>query len=108
MRKRTWLILIAVIIVGVAGYFIYNGVRQNQQSNSQYQTVTLARGELTSIVGATGTVRARQTALISWSTSGQIANIAAEVGQKVSGGEVLASLDQGSLPRMSSLPLLTL
>lgn len=99
MRKRTWLILIAVIVVGVGGYLIYNGVRQNQQSNSQYQTVTLTRGELTSIVGATGTVRARQTAMVSWSTSGQIAKILVEVGQKVSAGEELATLDQGSLPQ---------
>ncbi|MEN6571337.1 MAG: efflux RND transporter periplasmic adaptor subunit [Anaerolineaceae bacterium] len=99
MKKRTWLILLAVIILAVSGYFIFRGIQQRQKAATQYETVTLARGSLTSIVGATGTVRANQTAMIGWSTSGQIDNISVGVGEKVTAGQEMASLAETSLPQ---------
>ena len=98
MKRRTWIILL-VIVLGVGGYLIYRNAQQTQNATAQYQTITLARGSLTSIVGASGTVRANQTGMISWSTSGQIDNISVGVGEKVSGGQELAALAENSLPQ---------
>lgn len=99
MKRRTILIVAAIIVLAVSAFFIYRSVQQKQQANAQFQTVDLTRGNLTAIVGATGTVRANQTALISWSTNGQIANILVSVGDKVTAGEELANLVETSLPQ---------
>jgi HlyD family secretion protein len=99
MKRRTWLILLAVVVLAVGAFLIYQSVQQGQAAATQYETITLSRGNLTSIVGATGTVRANQTALIAWSTSGQIDNILVGVGEKVAAGQELATLAETSLPQ---------
>jgi HlyD family secretion protein len=98
MKRRNWIILL-VVVLGVGAYFIYQNAQQAQKAAAQYQTVTLARGSLTSIVGASGTVRANQSAMISWSTSGQIETMPVGVGDRVSAGQELASLAENSLPQ---------
>jgi len=84
---------------GGGSFLIYQSVQQGQAAATQYETITLSRGNLTSIVGATGTVRANQTAMIAWSTSGQIDNILVGVGEKVTAGQELATLAETSLPQ---------
>ena len=99
MKRRYIIIVLAVIIVagGIFGYFQYNNARAAQ--TSKYQTQVLAKGSLTSIVGATGTVRANQTSLLSWQTSGRISKINVVEGDKVIKGDILAELDPLSLPQ---------
>lgn len=97
MRKIIiWIIVI--VIVGVGAYF---GVRRYQQSRSaplsQYQTATLQKGNLTVIVGATGTVRTNQTAVIAWQTSGRIESIDVSQDSQVEAYQVMASLAKNSL-----------
>jgi multidrug efflux pump subunit AcrA (membrane-fusion protein) len=50
-------------------------------------------------VGATGTVRADQTAKILWQTSGTVDNVYVQVGQVITSGQTLADLAQSSLPQ---------
>jgi HlyD family secretion protein len=61
------------------------------------QTVPYEKGNLTAIVGATGTVRALQTATLVWQTNGRIEAIDIKVDDKVTAGQKLASLAQSSL-----------
>jgi len=49
------------------------------------------------MVGGTGTVRANQTAVMAWQTSGQIGLIDVEVGDSVSAGQKLADLKRSTL-----------
>ena len=62
-RRLIWIIAAVVVVAAVVtGVILY---RQNQASqNTAYQTLTITRGDLTALVGATGTVRANQTALL--------------------------------------------
>jgi HlyD family secretion protein len=87
---------VAVILIAVAGFFWY---RSNQQAKAagQYETAALKRGSLTSIVGATGTVRAEQTAQLNWQTTGTVDSVLAQEGDSVKLGEKLASLSPTSL-----------
>jgi HlyD family secretion protein len=62
-----------------------------------YQTETVSRGTLTASVGATGTVRAGQTALVIWQTGGRVEAVNVTIGQVVVQDEILASLAQTSL-----------
>ena len=73
--------------------------RQQANTISSLQTVTASRGSLTATVGATGTVRADQTAMILWQTSGIVDNVYVQVGQVITAGQTLADLAQSSLPQ---------
>jgi HlyD family secretion protein len=100
MKKFSIAILI-ILALAVIGYFGYRFFRARQQANtiSNLQTVTTSRGSLTATIGATGTVRADQTAMIPWRTSGTVDNVYAQVGQVITSGQTLADLAQSSLPQ---------
>lgn len=57
------------------------------------------RGKLEVTVGADGIVRAYQTALLLWGTTGEVGHVAVNVGDQVVKGEQLASLEQNTLPQ---------
>jgi HlyD family secretion protein len=100
MKKRTIVIIVVLVVLAIAAIF---GFRQLQQAQTAianaYQTATLDRGELTAIVGATGTVRPNQSAVIVWQTSGQVEDISAHVGDQVAADQELAALLKSSLPQ---------
>ena len=99
-KKKTIIIIVSVVIVlAVGAFFVLNGMNKRAVASAEFETVTLTRGELVAYVGATGTVRANQTAQLAWQTSGRIENIFVEVGQEVAANDVLADLAQNSLPQ---------
>ncbi|HMN60012.1 MAG TPA: efflux RND transporter periplasmic adaptor subunit [Anaerolinea sp.] len=96
--KRAIIILVIVIALGVAGYFGYQAWQKNQAAAAgSFQTAQVTRGGLTALVGATGTVRANQSGVVSWTTSGRIGKLNVGTGDLVSAGQVLAELDPKSL-----------
>ena len=98
MKKRIIIILV-IAALGVGGFFGIRALSQNQAAAraSEFQTTTVQRGNLTAIVGATGTVRSNQTAILSWQTTGRINDIPVKIGEKVKADQVLASLAKSSL-----------
>ncbi len=97
-KRWPWLILAAVVVIVVA-FVVIRGVRSRANAASQYQTTTAQRGSLKAMVGATGTVRARQTAILTWQTTGAIGTVNVQPGDQVKAGDVLASLESTSLPQ---------
>ena len=98
--KRTVIIILIIVILAVTGFFAYQAYQNGQAAaQSSYQTVTVVRSDLTAIVGATGTVRANQSSTLAWQTTGQVSKINVKVGDKVVPNQVLASLDEASLPQ---------
>ncbi len=95
-NARIWLTILVVIIVGAAVVFF---LRARAQANaaSTYQTTTIQNGTLTATIGATGNVRANQTAIITWQTTGTVDGVDVGVGDQVKAGDVLASLSTTSL-----------
>lgn len=91
--RRTWIIVgvVAVILLFVA--FSSGGGEQAPL----FETVAVERGNLQAFVGATGTVRARQSATLTWQTSGVIDSVNVEIGDVVTQDDVLASLVKSSL-----------
>jgi len=96
--KRKW-ILYLVIAGIIAAAFLGLRAWQNARAalNTAFQTEPIQRGNLTASVGATGSVRANQSALLTWQTSGQIGKITVAVGDTVTAGQVLAELEKSSL-----------
>jgi HlyD family secretion protein len=93
--KKFWIAIVVVIIAGV-GFYVW---QKNQQaaSDSTYQTVAAAHGMLTASVGATGTVRAGQSANLTWQTSGRVETVIPVIGDAVKTDDVLATLVQTSM-----------
>jgi HlyD family secretion protein len=85
------IVLLVVVIVAL----IYSG--RSSSTNTTYQTEKVARGNLVATIGATGTVRARQSASLVWQTSGTVDAVNANVGDQVKKDAVLASLSKSSV-----------
>jgi HlyD family secretion protein len=100
MKKKTiYLIVLAVLVI--AGFIAWRFYRQNKQASdtSQYQTTAAERGSLVATIGATGTVRANQTAILAWQTSGSVELVVVSLGEAVTKDQQLAQLAQTSLPQ---------
>jgi len=98
--KRWVYILIAVAVVAAAVIGIVLSRRSRLQSaGAEFQTVEAATGPLTALVGATGSVRANQTATLVFQTSGTVERVRAAIGDRVVEGEELVELASSTLPQ---------
>jgi HlyD family secretion protein len=87
-----WIILAAVIVVLIAVF-----VNSGRETAVLFQTTPVERGNLVATVGATGSVRARQSAMLVWQTNGIVESVNVDVGSVVSANDALASLAKSSL-----------
>ena len=98
---RKWIIAVVVILVVAAGLYFFGPFRGQAQNVApgNLQTAAAERGDLTATIGATGLVRANQTASLAWQTTGTVDEVTVAAGEQVTGGQELASLAQTSLPQ---------
>lgn len=91
--RRTW------IIVGVVTAILLCVVISslNRGEEPLFQTSPAERGDLQAFVGATGTVRAKQSATLIWQTGGIVESVNAEIGDEATKDTILASLSKASL-----------
>ena len=96
---KRWVVILIVAGVLVAGFFGVQAYRQSQarQSIDDLQTEIIAKGDLTATIGATGSVRSNQTALLSFQTGGTVDFVHQSLGEQIFEGEVLATLKRSSL-----------
>ena len=92
------LIVLSILLVLTIAFFWFQNQRQ-VSSQSGYQTVEAHEGSLKATIGATGTVRSNQSAILTWQTSGTIGDIQVVLGEQITKGSTLASLLPGSLPQ---------
>ncbi len=98
MKPKTIITILIIIALAVGGFFIIRNIQQKRAAeSSHYETSVISRGNLTAIVGATGTVRANQTALIAWQTSGLVGEIDVSLDDQVKSDAILANLSRTSL-----------
>jgi HlyD family secretion protein len=96
VRHKTIFIII-LLAVAVVVYFVIRNINKAADTAGTLQTATVERGTLTAMVGATGNVRANQTVILTWQTSGSVEAVDVAIGDTVEAGDVLASLLQTSL-----------
>lgn len=92
--RKTWII---IGVVAVVLLIVIIARARGGDTTSLFQTTPLARGNLTATVGATGTVRSHQSAVLIWQTNGIVDKINVDVGGRVARTDVLASLSKQSL-----------
>jgi HlyD family secretion protein len=94
MKKKNIIIIAGVVVLAIGGFFLYSNYQKAQAAaKSTFETTAAANGDLTAIVGATGTVRSNQSTYLSWTTTGAIQNLNAKLGDTVKRGVPLANLD---------------
>jgi HlyD family secretion protein len=98
LKKNRILLVILLIVASAVSVFMVRG-RQSANTTSQFQTATVVRGNLTATIGATGTVRAKQTAVLIWQAAGTVDTVNVKVGDNVPEGFVMAYLTKTSLPQ---------
>jgi len=90
-RWMKWLIILVVVgsfIAGGAWYFL-----GRDKSTPQYQTATVARGDITQAVTATGQLNPVTNVTVGSQISGMIQKLYADFNSRVKAGEVVAELD---------------
>jgi len=97
-KKRKKIVIPLAVILVLVGLFLVFRPGGGEQAG-QFQTATIERGNLTATVGATGTVRARQTGTLVWQTAGTVEDVNVEIGDQIQAGDVLASISKTSLPQ---------
>lgn len=93
----TLLLLIILAIVGFV-YFKYRQQQAAEQTLKNLETIEYSKGSLAASISGTGTVRANQQAVLSWSTSGTVGDVNVNLGQSVNKDDILMSLDEDNLP----------
>ena len=99
--RRILTIVLVVTIIG-GGIYAYTSYRSQQNMEAMFadlQTVTIGRGPLVATIGATGVVRANQTAVLTWQTTGRVEDVNVKAGDLVPAEGIMATLSQTSLPQ---------
>jgi HlyD family secretion protein len=98
LKKYRNVLIGLLIVVLAASAFIFVR-RSNTDTASQFQTAKAERGNLTATIGATGTVRAMQSALLIWQAAGTVDTVNVKVGDNIPSDFVMAYLAKTSLPQ---------
>ena len=93
-KNKKFVIPVGILLVLAVLFFAFRGDGNTQ---TQFKTEKVGKGELVATVGATGTVRARQSVTLVWQTSGSVDAVNASVGDLVAAEAVLASLSPTSV-----------
>ena len=97
MRRLLVTLLIIGVIGGVSwfGYQQFGGARA--AASPDYEVVPLTRGDITSIVSASGTVLPERQTNLTLQTGGTITKVSVQAGDRVSAGQALVQLDTKDL-----------
>jgi HlyD family secretion protein len=97
---KKWILIIGAVIVAVVVFIVVSSSISNQSTLAgpdEIEKVEVKIDTLTASIGATGKVRANQSAILTWDTSGEVGQVYVQAGDIVSDGQPLAALEQTSL-----------
>ena len=94
MKKKVIILSIIVIVIIAAGLFLY--LRGNGK-DAAYKTEKVSRGEIKSVVTATGTVNAVTTVSVGTQVSGTIKRLMVDYNSPVKKGQLLAQIDPSTV-----------
>jgi len=97
MSKKWFIVLLAVILIAVGGFFGYQRFfadnRQVTAEEPTLQTATVTRGDIVLTASGSGNLLPATEIGLGFSTSGTLLELNVQVGDQVEAGDVLARLD---------------
>ncbi|OGP76127.1 MAG: hypothetical protein A2V86_02205 [Deltaproteobacteria bacterium RBG_16_49_23] len=93
-RGKKYLVLVVILLGSflIGGYFLYPTIGE-KGANNRFRTIKVERGEISSIVTATGTINPVITVLVGSQISGTIKALNADFNSRVNEGQVIAQID---------------
>jgi HlyD family secretion protein len=95
-RRRMWIVLAAIVLLAVGGFFMWRQVSARNPSTEE-RTAVVERGTLKVTVSASGRIEPIRQVDLTFSAPGRVAEVAVQIGDEVRAGQVLARLDTGDL-----------
>ena len=97
-KKGLWFIVVVLLAAGLfVGWRILDAERETSRVLANIETEPYRRDDLSAFIFGTGSVQPAQTAVITWSASGTVADIHVSLGETVEKDTILMSLDPESL-----------
>ena len=96
-KYRGLLIGLLLVVIAAGAYTFWQ--RSKKDTATQFQTAKIERGNLVATIGATGTVRAKQSTTLIWQAGGTVDTVNVKVGDNVPADFVMAYLAKTSLPQ---------
>lgn len=95
LRTRTWVVNgVLVVLLGGAGFGIYQAFSPaSSTAQAQTRTTPVRRANVSQTVSAAGTIASTYTGTANFTTSGKVTSIDVKVGDVVSAGQKLATID---------------
>lgn len=93
-RKKLYLVISAVLIVILAGYFVFGRAKN---ASGSYITDTVKRGRVASTISASGMVEPVSTVSLNFKNAEVIKKIYVKTGDHVTPGQLVAEQDSGNL-----------
>ena len=91
MKKKFFVIGIIIVVVLTAAW--YSFFKNGKEEKIEYRTEKVTRGEIQTVVTATGTLNAVTTVQVGSQVSGTIAKINVDFNDKVKKGQIIAQID---------------
>ncbi|MCW2854880.1 MAG: secretion protein HlyD [Marmoricola sp.] len=92
--RRWWLVAVVVVLVGGGAWWRF---APSSGSTTTSINATVARGTYKTTVDATGTITPKRDASLSFTSSGTVTRVAVKAGDRVTKGDVLATIDATAL-----------
>jgi multidrug efflux pump subunit AcrA (membrane-fusion protein) len=96
-KKRALGVAVAVVVAGAAALGTWVVTRSPASAATTTNLVAATNSDVSQTVATTGTVQPKQRSDLTFAVSGKVTSVAATVGQTVSKGAVLATLDRTTL-----------
>ena len=92
-RKKYVIVIVILIVLILAGVFLFYPMIGTKGSNQKFRTMKVERGDIRSIVTATGTINPVVTVMVGSQISGRIKSLYADFNSQVKEGQVIAQID---------------
>ncbi|MEI7770498.1 MAG: HlyD family efflux transporter periplasmic adaptor subunit [Chloroflexales bacterium] len=96
-RLSPWMALPLALILAVGGFFAWRTLGTSSSAAVSVSTASVSSGDLSVSVSGSGSVAPAQTRTLSFPISGTISEVLVQVGDTVSAGQTLASVDTQEL-----------
>ena len=100
MKKRTIIIIVvSAVALALVTFGVVSARQRSLANSSDLQTYQLVTGSLSAVVDETGEVHPDQSAILYWESTGVVGEVKVGLGDRVEQDQVLAMLDEDSLPQ---------
>jgi RND family efflux transporter MFP subunit len=97
MKRPLFFLVLGFAVLTIAGCTSLPTLSANTTTTKAQQTVTVTRGSIVATVNAAGNVITPEDASLAFSSSGKVAKVNVQVGDRVKSGQVLMELDTTDL-----------